>query len=169
MATEQISEADAKKMNALANSLVFTSQGTSFMLAGEEFLRTKQGDNNSYESSYEVNELDYSLKVKNYDLFSSYQKLIKLKQTVDGLHLDKDNVNKVNININNDGNMISYDIKDSLNNLTYKIIHTNGYNVSSLKTLNLEGYKLYLDTINPTKTINNATKLEAFETLIVYK
>ena len=75
-------------MAMLANSIVFTSQGTTFMLAGEEFLRTKGGNHNSYNASYEVNELDYELKVDHYDMFQNYQKLIALKQNLDGLHLD---------------------------------------------------------------------------------
>ena len=160
---------DAKKMNLLANSMVFTSQGTSFMLAGEEFLRTKGGDSNSYESSYKVNELDYKLKVKNFDLFESYKKLIKFKQEVDGLHLNKDNNEKLNINVSENNNLIDFEIKDTKANRVYKIIHANGYKIDELETINLEGYKLYLDTINNEKVLTQSTKIEPFETLIAYK
>ena len=45
-----------KKQAMLANACVFTSQGITFMLAGEEMLRTKGGDSNSYQSSYQVND-----------------------------------------------------------------------------------------------------------------
>lgn len=169
MATEVISQDDAKKMNLLANSMVFTSQGTSFMLAGEEFLRTKGGDSNSYESSYKVNELDYKLKVKNFDLFESYKKLIKFKQEVDGLHLNKDNNEKLNINESENNNLIDFEIKDTKANRVYKIIHANGYKIDELETINLEGYKLYLDTINNEKVLTQSTKIEPFETLIAYK
>jgi hypothetical protein len=68
-------EDTVKKMAMLANSVVFTSQGVSFMLAGEEFLRTKGGNENSYDASYKVNELDYSLKIKNMDMFENYDNL----------------------------------------------------------------------------------------------
>ena len=46
-------------MNRLGASLVLLSRGTPFMLAGEEMLRTKGGDGNSYKSSDEVNNLDW--------------------------------------------------------------------------------------------------------------
>ena len=88
-------EAMIKKMNLLANSIVMMSEGTSFMLAGEEFLRSKpytdtQGNprvsDNSYNASYETNELNYELKVDHKDLFDRYVELIHLKQALSCLH-----------------------------------------------------------------------------------
>ena len=78
-----------KKMAMLSNAMILTSNGTAFILAGEEFLRTKGGDSNSYISSYRVNELDYSLKIKNIDMFRNYQKLIKLKKEASDLGLTR--------------------------------------------------------------------------------
>ena len=46
-------------MVRLGASVVMISRGTPFFLAGEEMLRTKQGDGNSYKSSDEVNNLDW--------------------------------------------------------------------------------------------------------------
>lgn len=40
-------------MNKLSAAIVMTSQGIPFMLAGEEFARSKDGDENSYASSRE--------------------------------------------------------------------------------------------------------------------
>ncbi len=53
------SEADRLAMNRLCAAAVLLSRGTPFFLAGEEMLRTKQGDENSYKSSDEVNNLDW--------------------------------------------------------------------------------------------------------------
>ena len=53
------SEADRLAMNRLCAASVLLSRGTPFFLAGEEMLRTKQGDSNSYKSSDEVNNLDW--------------------------------------------------------------------------------------------------------------
>ena len=47
-------------MNRLAASVVMLSRGTPFFLAGEEMLRTKGGDSNSYASSDAVNNLDWA-------------------------------------------------------------------------------------------------------------
>ena len=158
-----------KKMNVLANSVVFTSQGTTFMLAGEEFLRTKNGNSNSYNASYSVNALKYNLKARNIDMVKNYQKLISLKQNLDGLHLDKSMNQNLNVSLNSNFNTLDYVVKDSKNNKEYRIIHTNGYKTSELAKLNLDGYTLYLDTINPEKELTSSTQLEAYETLIAYK
>ena len=42
---------DLVSMNKLAGAIVITSQGIPFMLSGEEFARSKDGDENSYSSS----------------------------------------------------------------------------------------------------------------------
>ena len=160
--------ATIKKMAMLANSVVLTSNGTTFMLAGEEFLRTKGGNNNSYNASYKVNELDYSLKVKNIDMFKNYQKLVALKQQASGLALGTGDNNQV-VADTSKGNVISYGFTDSGTGRTYKVFHCNGYNSGSLPTVDLNGYSLYLDTINGSKALSGSTKLEAYETLIAYK
>ncbi len=156
------------KMNMLANSVVFTSQGTSFMLAGEEILRSKGGDKNSYSSSYKVNELDYSLKIEHADLFESYQQLIDLKKNLDGLHLDKDGIKDLSVTMNASKSMIAYDLKDTENGKTYRIIHKNG--LTGGETVDLSSYSLYWSTIDKkSKTIGTKTEIKPFETLIVSK
>ena len=128
----------------LSNSVILTSQATTFMLAGEEFFRTKGGDHNSYESSYEVNELNYELKVDNYKAFENYQKLIQLKTSVDGLHLSKAEANKISVNVT--ANQIVFDIVDTANNKVYRIVHNNGYKTDQLATVDMSGFELYLNT-----------------------
>lgn len=159
-------ENTVKKMNVLANSIVFTSQGTTFMQAGEEFLRTKGGNSNSYNASYKVNELDYSLKAKNLDVFNNYAKLISLKQNVDGLHLDKDAIKNLDVTMNSANSMVSYTIGDSENGKTYKIVHANG--LAKDLTVDFDGYELYLDTLGE-KTLSKTTEVGKFETIIASK
>lgn len=53
------SDADRSKMHRMASSIVMTSQGIAFLHAGQEFMRTKGGDDNSYKSSDAVNQLDW--------------------------------------------------------------------------------------------------------------
>ncbi|TCN24519.1 type I pullulanase [Mesobacillus foraminis] len=54
------SEQTWKKMHKLATSVVLTSQGISFIHAGQEFMRTKGGDHNSYKSPDSINQLDWN-------------------------------------------------------------------------------------------------------------
>ena len=55
----EASDEERFAMNRLCEEIIFLSKGTPFMLAGEEMLRTKQGDHNSYKSSDEINNLDW--------------------------------------------------------------------------------------------------------------
>lgn len=66
-------------MNKLSAAIVYGSQGMPFILAGEEFARTKLGDHNSYMSSPDINKLDWTRVVKYQDLVSYYQGLIEFR------------------------------------------------------------------------------------------
>ncbi len=158
-----------KKMAMLSNSVVFTSQGITFMLAGEEFLRTKGGNSNSYNASYKVNELNYSLKVKNIDMFNNYKLLISLKHNKALFGKSGEDCKNIEIHTNSDGSMIYYDLVDTVNNVSYRIVHSNGVSASD-KVVNLEGYTLYLDTLNKTDlTLTASTTVDAYQTIIAYK
>ncbi len=67
------------KMNKLSAAAVFASQGVAFMLAGEEFARTKEGDENSYSSSPDENKLDWSRTVDYADLLSYYKGMLEFR------------------------------------------------------------------------------------------
>ena len=51
------SEEDRLKMNRFGTSIIMIGKGIPFCLAGEEMLRSKGGDSNSYKSSDEVNNI----------------------------------------------------------------------------------------------------------------
>ena len=67
------------KMNKLSAAAVFASQGVAFMLAGEEFARTKEGDENSYSSSPDENKLDWNRTVDYADLLSYYKGMLEFR------------------------------------------------------------------------------------------
>ena len=69
--------------NKLAGAIVMTSQGIPFILAGEEFARTKYGDHNSYKSSPDINMLDWSRAADYADIVSYYKGLISLRKNFD--------------------------------------------------------------------------------------
>ena len=158
-----------KRMAMLANSCVFTSQGITFMLAGEEMLRTKGGNSNSYEASYAVNAIDYSLKVKHLDMFNNYKALIALKQNADVFGKNATQIaSDVTVEKNENGSLIIMKIKDTSNNLEYIICHSNG--VNGTKVVNLEGYTLYLDTLNQSNLeLTSETRLSPYQTIIASK
>lgn len=67
-------------INKLTAAINLTSQGISFMQAGEEFARTKSGDDNSYISPDKINKLDWSSLIKYGDLDSYYSGLIEIRK-----------------------------------------------------------------------------------------
>ncbi len=73
-------EAELIKMHKLSNAIVFTSQGVPFLHAGVEMLRTKNGEENSFESPDSINRIDWSRKTTYKDVFEYYQGLIKLRK-----------------------------------------------------------------------------------------
>ena len=68
------------KMDKLAQTIVFVSQGIPFLHSGEEFLRTKFGNENSYNAGDEINKIRWTDKKNYYDTFLYYRNLIKLRK-----------------------------------------------------------------------------------------
>ena len=75
-----ISNEELIRLDLLAQTAVFTSQGVPFMLSGEELLRDKKGVHNSFESPDEINHLDWSNKTKYPQVFEYYKNLIQLRK-----------------------------------------------------------------------------------------
>lgn len=162
-------EVEKMKMNLLANSIVFSSQGTSFMLAGEEMLRSKGNDlsiaKNSYNASNKVNELDYSNLIKYSNMMNVYKKVISLKQNFAGLRKDEAEAQKIIINTTSKNNMISFTLSDE--NREYIFYFNNG--LKNEEGIDLSSYTLYMDSIKEDKILSSNTTIEKYEALIGYK
>lgn len=73
-------QAELIRLDLLAQTAVFTSQGVPFMLAGEEMLRDKKGVHNSFASPDSINEFNWD-NLKQYpQVFDYYSNLIKLRR-----------------------------------------------------------------------------------------
>lgn len=74
------------QMNKLGAAIVMISKGAPFWQAGEEMLRTKGGDENSYKSSDAVNNIDWSVLQdgrREYATMQYYKGLIEMRKTFD--------------------------------------------------------------------------------------
>lgn len=72
-------QAELVRLDLLAQTAVFTSQGVPFMLAGEEMLRDKKGVHNSFASPDSINEFNWD-NLKQYpQVFEYYRGLIHLR------------------------------------------------------------------------------------------
>lgn len=111
----------------LAQTIVFTSQGTPFMFAGEEVFRDKKGVHNSYKSPDSINAIDWSNKAKYRDQFDYYRNLIELRKAHPAFRMNNakdiakylvfDNIDSVKT-----PNLISYTLKDHANGDEWKDI-----------------------------------------------
>ena len=76
----RVKEDELIRLDLLAQTAVFTSQGVPFMLSGEELLRNKKGVHNSYESPDSINQLDWQNKLRYPQVFEYYKNLIALRK-----------------------------------------------------------------------------------------
>lgn len=74
-----LDEATRIKMDEFSQAIIFTSQGVPYMQGGEEFLRTKGGNDNSYTAGDVVNMLDWNRKAQYPSVFNYYAGLVHLR------------------------------------------------------------------------------------------
>ncbi len=75
-----IKDDELARLDKLAQTAVFTSQGIPFIYAGEEVMRDKKGVHNSYQSPDSINAIDWSRKALHADVFAYYKGLIQLRK-----------------------------------------------------------------------------------------
>lgn len=120
-------EKDMLDAAKLAQTIVFTSQGTPFMFAGEEIFRDKKGVHNSYKSPDDINAIDWNKKADYIDQYNYYKGLISLRKNHPAFrmtnaadiakHLVFDKIDS-----GKTPNLISYSLKDNANGDTWKEI-----------------------------------------------
>ena len=111
----------------LAQTIVFTSQGTPFMFAGEEVFRDKKGVHNSYNSPDSINAIDWSNKAKYRDQFDYYANLIALRKAHPAFRMTSaDDIARHlvfdNIDSQKTPNLISYTLRDHANGDSWRDI-----------------------------------------------
>lgn len=110
-------------MHKLANAIVLTSQGTPFLHSGVEFLRTKQGEHNSYNLPDSINQIDWNLKNDNEGVYQYYKNLISLRKRHPAFSMSNaENVTKnLNFQLVEDG-LISFTLENNANNDSWEEI-----------------------------------------------
>lgn len=96
------SKEDIVKMQQLALTIVLTSQGIPFLHAGTEFLRNKNGVENSYNAGDSINKIDWSLKSENSSTYELVQHLVKLRKTHPAFRMTSNADIKKNIRFSED-------------------------------------------------------------------
>lgn len=111
------------KRSLLANGIVLTSQGIPFIHAGDEMLRSKYGDHNSYRSPDSVNQINWSNKASFTVVNDYYSGLIELRKAHPAFRM----TTKADINNNlkvlkNDSGVVAYQLKNNANHDEWKNI-----------------------------------------------
>lgn len=78
-------EAERIKQNKLSAAIYMSCQGRVFIYSGEEYLRTKNGEHNTFNMPIGLNKMDWELTEKNKDMVSFYKELIGLRKEMTGL------------------------------------------------------------------------------------
>ena len=112
------------RLDMLAQTVVFTSQGIPFIYAGEEVLRDKKGVHNSYKSSDHINAIDWTNKANFQEVYEYYRALIRLRKNHPAFRMgDADMVRKHLQFISVEGdNLIAFTLNDNANGDSWKTI-----------------------------------------------
>lgn len=102
------------RLDLLAQTAVFTSQGVPFIQAGEEMLRDKKGVHNSFNSPDSVNRIDWGNLDRYPQVFNYYSKLISLRKNHPAFRLgDADKVRKYLEFLPGSDNLVAFRLKDN--------------------------------------------------------
>ncbi|OON96499.1 MAG: type I pullulanase [Candidatus Epulonipiscioides saccharophilum] len=111
------------KRSILANGIALTSQGIPFIHAGEEFLRSKYGDHNSYKSPDAINMIRWDLKDQFSEVTDYYAGLIELRNTHPAFSMETaEEVNKHFTVFKSDENVVGFNLGEYANGDSYKNI-----------------------------------------------
>lgn len=126
----------------LAQTIVFTSQGTPFMFAGEEIFRDKKGVHNSYKSPDSINAIDWNQKKEYRELFDYYQGLTALRKAHPAFRMTTAadiarNLRFDKIDSKKTPNLISYSLLNHANGDEWKEIKVVFNGASKAQTVNV--------------------------------
>ncbi|WP_159950408.1 type I pullulanase [Polaribacter septentrionalilitoris] len=169
------SEIEIKAMHKLATAIVLTSQGTPFLHAGSEMMRTKSGEHNSYKSPDSINQIDWSLKVNNADVVTYYQNLIKIRKQHPAFRMPTAKMIQENlVFLTSEDGLVAYQLKNNANKDSWKDIliifnaKTNSINYKLEKTWHIAVLEddFYF---NGQETVSNKISIPRISMVILYQ
>lgn len=111
------------RLDLLAQTAVFTSQGVPFILAGEEMLRDKKGVHNSFRSPDSINRLDWNNLKRYPQVFDYYSGLISLRKQHPAFRMGSaDEVRKHLVFLDAPAGVVAYQLKDNAGGDSWKNI-----------------------------------------------
>ncbi len=165
------SAAERTKMHELAYAIVLTAQGASFLHAGTEFLRSKNGVENSFDKGDIVNGIDWDLKTKNIASYQFIKSLVQIRRAHPAFRMQTAQQIATNINFENNlpTGIIAYTINGAAVGDNWKKIWIayNGSQTPQTLTLPKGTWKVGLSSNGSSKMGNNFT-LAGSSAVILY-
>jgi pullulanase len=129
------SPAKIESLDRFSASIALLAQGVPFMQAGQEFLRSKNGDSNSYKSDDSVNSLKWDLRTKNFTTLKYYKGLIALRLSHPAFRMSSATAVKNNLAfLKEPNNVIGFYLKgNSLKDSWKSIVVVHNPNASTVK------------------------------------
>ncbi len=118
-----ISTDEIIRLDLLAQTAVFTSQGVPFMLSGEEMLRDKKGVHNSFESPDSINHLDWDNLKRYPQVFQYYKNLIQLRKNHPAFRLGSASLVRKHLVFGKSGGPLMFCLKDHAGGDRWKDIY----------------------------------------------
>lgn len=160
--------AEFVKRAKLADSMIMLSQGVPLFHSGQEALRTKNGNANSYNADITVNEIDWKRVEQNKDLVSYFQKLVQLRKTCPAFRMSTYDEIKKNITpiVKGENGVFAFEIK-SADSTMYVIFNVNE-KANQFTSVDLTGSKILLSS-DDTTVGAKTTILPGLSTLVIKK
>jgi pullulanase len=113
----EASEMERIRMQKLALATVLSSQGISFLHAGTEMLRTKQGVENSYASPDSINQIDWDRKLRYQEVVKYVRGLIEMRKNHPAFRMTTTEMIQKHLQFleTDDPNLVAYTITGNAN------------------------------------------------------
>lgn len=134
---KDVLSSETVRRTILANGIVLTSQGIPMFQAGDEMLRSKFGDHNSYRSGDVINAIRWDNKRKFGSVFRYYKGLIHLRKTHPAFRMHSKEQIEAHLEVLQCGNnVVAYQLKD----------HANGDSWSNIMVIyNANNHEMFVD------------------------
>ena len=173
------SAAKIKKVFELSSSIAILAQGLPFIHSGQEFMRTKNGNDNSYQAGDAVNSLKWNTRTSNADVVNYFKGLIAIRAAHPAFRLDTtENVRAGLKFLSAKSNLVAYQLIGSVSGDSWASIvvahNPNARNVT-LKLPSKGNWQIVVSSgkagLQTIKTLRNASTVSvpAQSTLVVHK
>ncbi|WP_181832952.1 type I pullulanase [Bacillus taeanensis] len=174
---KDVSEKERQARHRLGTALVLLSQGIPFIHAGQEFYRTKQGVEDSYNSPDEINHFDWNRKSKFLDYVQYVKGLIQIRKENSAFRLPTGELVNENLRfLDSPPSIIAYEVKnvDEKNPKRFVVIHNAGVQEAAVQLPNEQEWYIIVDGIRAGQNIlykasGKSIKVEKLNTMVLFQ